>query len=123
MLHGASARGGVSLQPLTQVSAAEPCFQLARYADSLHSSFEVVATKPQVELELVEVRDLRRQPDRQPHAEVFSLLFRGPRSLPLEQRNHVLRHAALGEFFLFLVPVRESDAGLLYEAIVNRQDG
>jgi hypothetical protein len=51
--------------------------------------------------------------------EPFSLLFRGPRDTPLDQRIHRLEHERLGTLEIFLVPVRPDDRGPLYEAVFN----
>ena len=47
----------------------------------------------------------------------FSLVFRGPRDVSLEQRIHRLEHAELGVLELFLVPIGPDALGLRYEAI------
>ena len=47
----------------------------------------------------------------------FSLLFRGPSSVPLPQQIHRLEHDGLGSLDLFLVPVGADGNDLLYEAI------
>ena len=70
-----------------------------------------------VALELIEVTE-RPAPASQ---EVFSVLFRGPRSPELPQRFYGLRHPKLGSFGLFLVPVGPDREGFpLYEALFNR---
>jgi energy-converting hydrogenase Eha subunit A len=45
----------------------------------------------------------------------FSLLFAGPPPV-LRQGTYALRHAVLGELHLFLVPVRQTAGGFVYEA-------
>jgi hypothetical protein len=50
----------------------------------------------------------------------FSALFGGPLSVPLPQRTYRLRHAALGTFSVFLVPVGRPARVRLYEAVCNR---
>jgi hypothetical protein len=49
----------------------------------------------------------------------FSLQFRGPVEIWFGQNTYEVRHAALGTFRLFLVPVGFRD-GHYYEAVVNR---
>jgi hypothetical protein len=46
-----------------------------------------------------------------------SLLFRGPAHSPLPQATHGVRHAELGEFALFIVPVALDADGYVYEAV------
>jgi hypothetical protein len=72
-------------------------------------------------LRLVEVADLpvaTALPALQGHDGAFALRFTGPAGLP--QGTHALRHAELGAFELFLVPVGGAGAGRRYEAIVDR---
>ena len=47
----------------------------------------------------------------------FSLVFRAPRDVSLEQRIHRLEHGELGVLELFLVPIGPDAVGLRYEAI------
>lgn len=70
-----------------------------------------------VEIELVEVQahdDVKGQTER------FAALFRGPLDYFLPQRTYQMEHEQLGNFELFIVPIRKDDAGIYYEAIFNR---
>lgn len=70
-----------------------------------------------VEIELVEIQagdDVAGQTER------FSALFRGPLDYFLPQRTYRMEHEQLGDFELFIVPIRKDDAGFYYEAIFNR---
>jgi hypothetical protein len=49
----------------------------------------------------------------------FNLYLRGPADLVLPQRIYALRHPALGEVPVFLVPVGRDSAGVLYEAVFS----
>ena len=53
------------------------------------------------------------------HQEVFSLFFHGPSDPFVPQGIHKLKHSALGEFELFLVPVGQDKDGFQYEAAFN----
>jgi hypothetical protein len=53
--------------------------------------------------------------------EGFSLLFKGPKENPLEQRIHELHHADLGTLSLFLAPVGRPKVGVEYEAVISQQ--
>jgi hypothetical protein len=55
--------------------------------------------------------------------EVFSLFFQGPSNPYLLQGVHKLKHAQLGEFELFLVPVAQEKDGFQYEAAFNHVIG
>jgi hypothetical protein len=51
----------------------------------------------------------------------FSLVFRGPTDVSLEQCTYRVEHEALGDFPLFLVPLGPSgDGEQELEAVVNR---
>ena len=55
--------------------------------------------------------------------ECFSLVFRGPRNLPLRQETYTITHGALGTFQLLVVPAHQKDpSGRHYEAVINRLD-
>jgi hypothetical protein len=55
-----------------------------------------------------------------PRQEQFSLRFRGDRNQVFPQRIYPMKHEAIGEFDLFLVPVGRDDSGTFYEAVFNR---
>jgi hypothetical protein len=52
--------------------------------------------------------------------ECFALLFKAPLVAPPLQDTYTLQHAALGTLELFLVPVKQTDDGLFFEAVFNR---
>lgn len=53
--------------------------------------------------------------------ECFSIVFEGPRSLPLRQETYTITHSALGTFELLIVPGDQSKpTGRHYEAVINR---
>ena len=55
-----------------------------------------------------------------PRQEQFSLRFRGDRAQIFPQRIYAMKHEAIGEFELFLVPVGRDESGTFYEAVFNR---
>jgi hypothetical protein len=57
-----------------------------------------------------------------PDIEQFSLIFHGPAAAPVDGVCAV-RHAALGEFDIFLAPVRGSGDRINYEACFSRHAG
>jgi hypothetical protein len=69
-----------------------------------------------VELELIDVSELKLYP----RQEEFTLTFRGPSGPFLDQGLHLFRHDQMGEFELFIVPLREDAQGFYYEAVFNR---
>jgi hypothetical protein len=101
-----------------------------RFDEALHGRFEAEAYAEagaqRVELQLIEVR---AQPEFRPrlwngdvdaHARIpFSLLFRADPQVRLLQDTYPMRHAVLGEFTMFLVPVGRDRRGRYYEAVFN----
>jgi|SRR5687767_11983293 len=69
-----------------------------------------------VDLVLTEVGELKTS-DRQ---EQFSILFRGPLEVFLGQGLRALKHDEMGEFGLFLVPIKQDENGFYYESVFNR---
>lgn len=69
-----------------------------------------------MEVELIEVRPGRSTP----RQEQFTLLFRAPQDAPAQQGMFRLEHDKIGAIDLFLVPVRQNEQGLYYEAVFNR---
>ncbi|MGA8428978.1 MAG: hypothetical protein WB729_04105 [Candidatus Sulfotelmatobacter sp.] len=55
-----------------------------------------------------------------PRQEQFSLHFRGDCNQIFPQRIYPIRHDAIGDFDLFLVPVGRDETGTLYEAVFHR---
>ena len=82
----------------------------------LNTTFEVEHEHADVQLELTEVSN-RKLRERQ---EEFSIVFRGPTDRLLSQGMWSMKHTQLGEFELFIVPIRKQADGLYYEAIFNR---
>jgi hypothetical protein len=88
------------------------------FAAQLNTKFDIYLTPEKAAAaELVEVSEIRRYP----RQEIFSLIFLFPLDLPLEQRIYSLKHAALGDLELFLVPIEAIGGGIRYEALFNRR--
>jgi hypothetical protein len=73
----------------------------------------------QATLDLVEVQNGYAAPGH----EAFSLVFRGDPGRIHPQRTYSVKHEAMGEFDLFLVPVSRDQRGIMYEAVFNRVSG
>ena len=86
------------------------------YAEQLNTKFRVVETAEFLELELVEVSDLKIGGGQ----EYFSLTFLGDKHKLLPQKLYALDHETLGQKEIFLVPVRREEDGIKYEAVFNR---
>ena len=73
-----------------------------------------------LELELIQVSNLGREPD--PTDDLvkrwaFAVVFRGPNEPILSQRIYPLQHPEMGQLDLFLVPVGPTKTGMQYEAV------
>lgn len=72
-----------------------------------------------VNIHLISVEDKKiNYPERT--GEIFSLLFTGPTSSPLEQGTYMLENTSTGTFPLFMVPVINENDNIVYEAVFNR---
>ena len=89
----------------------------AMFAENVNSTFNLrPETGPPVPLELIELQAGTPHPK----YEQFSLLFRGPRAVPLPQRTYEVEHAKLGTFLLFVVPIKQDENGIYYESVFSR---
>src|SRR5215216_6464724 len=69
-----------------------------------------------VPLELTQVSEVKLYP----HQEEFAIVFRGPSDMFLGQGSRYFTHDQMGQFELFIVPIRQDEHGIHYEAIFNR---
>jgi hypothetical protein len=91
--------------------------KLNSFSEVLNTKFRAhISDDKNVELELVEAKEIGSN-QRQ---ERFTLLFRGPLDVPLEQRTYKIEHDRVGSFDLFIVPVGINESGRDYEAVFNR---
>ena len=95
----------------------------AQFAAQLNTTFFIRSTGAhELPVRLVEIED--RVPEHLQDLaalrgkECFSLAFRGP-SKNIKQDTYRIRHAALGEFDLFIGTVNNKKHGRIYEAIIN----
>jgi hypothetical protein len=72
---------------------------------------------PPIELTLIEVEPLRNYAKLK--REPFSLLFTTRGNFVLPQRIYGLRHAALGDMELFLVPIGRQNDVTTYQSLFN----
>lgn len=90
----------------------------ASFAAQLNTKFRITPGPGKlVELELVEVKD---SSDVEGQVERFSAFFRGPLESFLQQSTYEMAHEQLGDFALFIVPIRQDKEGFYYEAVFNR---
>ena len=95
----------------------EPSLTHETFAQHANSKFLVqVDENTGAELELTEISELKLHPSQ----EEFSIVFRGPLDIFLGQGVRAVKHEQMGEFELFLVPIRQDQQGFYYEAVFNR---
>lgn len=85
----------------------------AAFTPQLHTTFRLVAPgAAPLPLELIEVTK-QRESDR---FTSFSVVLRGPAGLYIPQGTYHFEHDAMGAFDMFIVPIRQDQSGLDYEA-------
>lgn len=88
------------------------------FTNQLNTEFQVNGDGEAVELLLTEVSELKNE-----RQEQFSIVFRGPLDRPLSQGTQQFGHPVIGDFELFIVPIKMDAEGYYYEAIFNRLPG
>ena len=87
------------------------------FSQNTNTKFQIpIDEQRNVDLELVEVSEIRLLPQQ----EQFAIVFRGPLDMFLDQGTRPFRHEQMGQFELFLVPISRDDQGVYYEAVFNR---
>lgn len=95
----------------------EPSLTHEEFAQHANTKFQVQMDQDaSVELELIEISEVKLYP----HQEEFSIVFRGPLNVFLGQGVIPIAHEQMGQFELFIVPIRHDDRGFYYEAVFNR---
>ena len=91
-------------------------FSRDRFAAVVGTTFTLSAADDKtLEIELSEVSDLRERP----HQQSYSILFRLPENIVVEQGMYDLRHPELGAIQLFLVPIAPVENRMRLEAVFN----
>ena len=95
----------------------EPSLTHEEFTKVANMKFHVQADEnTNVDLELVRISELKLYPQQ----EEFAVEFLGPSNMFLGQGPRNFSHEQMGEFELFIVPVRQDAQGFYYEAIFNR---
>ena len=95
----------------------EPSLTHGEFAQHANSKFQAeVDENTDVELELIDVSELKLYPQQ----EEFVLVFRGPLDRFLDQGVRNFKHDKMGRFEIFIVPIRQDQQGFYYEAVFNR---
>lgn len=108
----------------------DPLFQMTRVTFSQYLSTKFTIDPgyiSPIETTLIEVKDLRPAADVKknlPGKECFRLTFKASGTVPhtamLKQGTFVVKHDALGNFELFVVPSVDKAGDVFFEAIINR---
>jgi len=87
------------------------------FTQHMNSKFQVQTDQDGVvELALTEISELKRFPQQ----EQFTIVFRGPLNRFLGQGIRSFAHDNMGQFEIFIVPIRQDEQGFYYEAVFNR---
>jgi hypothetical protein len=89
------------------------------FSKHIGTEFYVKAGEDEAKLTLAEVKGYSAQPMDDKSLERFSLFFVGPADSLLSQKVFQVRHETMGEFDIFLVPIKSDAKGVRYEAVFN----
>jgi hypothetical protein len=93
-------------------------FAIGTFAPHLGETFRIQAEdSPWTEVTLIEATALGQDMASEGLRPPFSIVFRGSRDRVLPQRTYRVKHEAIGEFDLFLVPIGPDREGMRYEAV------
>jgi hypothetical protein len=94
---------------------------MASFKSQLGTSFQINHQASKVKITLVDVANFASRKQAAAGKEGFSLLFRGPKEIPLKQDTYLIEHDELGMFSFLVVPVgTQGTRGPYYEAVINR---
>lgn len=124
-----SALQSIKLPDIASVPDSHMALKRSVFASHLGEEFQITrGATVSIEATLVEVTGVgsghlswmsnRRLADPE---QVFSMLFRGSRTVALEQETYLFHHREIGWVPLFIVPISQDSEVIYYEAIVNRQ--
>jgi hypothetical protein len=115
--------------PIPIEAQSDPLFFMSRrtFTQYLETIFIIDPgyTRP-IETTLIKVEDTRPANLRKGNAssqECFVLTFRCESSFTVNQGTYQIRHAALGDFELFVVPSEDSEGKMYFQAVINRVEG
>ena len=120
----AAARGARNNAAAPQPDSAPALMSKAMFAAHLNTTFLIRPHNAQaVRVKLVELEDCGPAPQQQgaahAGAECFALAFSAPAQRALKQSTYRIEHHALGQFDLFIAPMKSAKHGQIYEAIIN----
>jgi len=119
-VHGRTVLNGINRESTLVDANVLYKMEKASFSERLGETFKVSkGAFDTADLELTEVSDVIYH-NTGGVGEVFSLLFKGPHSSPLEQGTYILDNKSMGSFPLFIVPLYPDTYAMYYEAIFNR---
>ena len=89
------------------------------FSKHVGATFHTDFGEREVDLTLAEVKGYMPGPTEEKRMERFSIFFDGPSDFLLPQQSFQLRHNAMGEFDIFLVPIEGNEKRIRYEAVFN----
>ena len=89
------------------------------FSKHVGTDFYVKSSEGEVKITLAEVKGYRAASTEEKNLERFSLFFAGPADSFLSQQVFHVRHETMGEFDIFLVPIKNDADGFRYEAVFN----
>ena len=92
----------------------------ADFAKHVNTNFRVEVESPKpIDIKLITVTPRRIEPHEEAGMERFSVVFSGPQDTFLPQNIYRVVHPEMGEFEVFLVPIKQEADGFKYEAVYN----
>jgi hypothetical protein len=89
------------------------------FSPHVNSTFALSLGEASVELTLTKAQKLSVHPFPGMMREPFSLFFRSSMPVVLPQRIYPLKHGALGDLDIFIVPIAREPQGIVYQALFN----
>ena len=87
------------------------------FSKNANTKFRVqVDENTNVDLDLISVSEVKLYPQQ----EEFALEFRGPLDMFLDQGVRNFTHDQMGQFELFIVPIKQDQQGFYYQVVFNR---
>ena len=91
----------------------------AEFSKHVGTEFYVKLPQGEAKLTLADVKGYLPESAEEKKMERFSAFFDGPADAPLNQEIFQMRHDTMGEFDIFLVPIRREAGEFRYEAVFN----
>ena len=89
------------------------------FSKHVGTTFHTKLGEREVDLTLAEVKGYMPGPAEEKRMERFSLFFDGPADSFLPQHNFQMSHETMGDFDIFLVPIKGDEKRFRYEAVFN----